>query len=101
MRAQLQYRLPQTPELLTICLAIVSVSFSPSSPPPPLSCFTLPLFVMDTKMQGNIGAGGAGISCRGARHLPGTRWRRLRGCPAPGREKRRRLGAPPMALEKN
>lgn len=41
MRAQLQYRLPQTPELLTICLAIVCVSFSPSSPLPVSRCLYL------------------------------------------------------------
>lgn len=38
----------------------------------PFSCLTLPLFVMDTKIQGILGlrvVGGVGF--RGAHHLPG------------------------------
>lgn len=65
----------------------------------PPSCLTLPLFVMDTKMQGNIGAGGGLVL---ASEVPitclGHGDRRLPGCPALGREKPRRLGAPPTAL---
>lgn len=68
MRAQLQYRLPQTPELLTICLAIVCVSFSPSSPFPASRC----LYLSWTPRCGRIAGGGASRS-RGAHHLPGTR----------------------------
>lgn len=70
MRAQLQYRLPRAPELPTICLAIVCVSF-PSLLP--LSCLTLPLFVMDTKMRGISGRWGGvliaevPITCLGMR----------------------------------
>lgn len=94
MRAQLQYRLPQTPELLTICLAIVCVSFSPSSPFPASRC----LYLSWTPRCGRIAGGVLAdpevpITCLG--HGDG----RLRACTALGRGKTRQLGAPPMALE--
>lgn len=41
MRAQFQDRLPRTPELLTICLAIVCAPFFPSSPFPASRCLYL------------------------------------------------------------
>lgn len=62
----------------------------------PLSCLTLPLFVMDTKMQENIGRGG--ISFRGAHHLP---WDTVTGGSQPrGGQSPGGLGVPPMALGK-
>lgn len=64
----------------------------------PLSCLTLPLFVMDTKMREDSGGGlladpEVPITCLG--HGDG----RLRACTALGKGKTRQLGAPPMALE--
>lgn len=93
MRAQLQYRLPQTPELLTICLAIVCVSFSPSS----LFPFSRCLYLSWTRRCREYWAEGGGgwlsevpVTClaRGDRMSPSRR------CRAPrelrlGAEKRR------------
>lgn len=87
MRAQLQYRLPQTPELLTICLTIVCVSFSPSSPFPVSRCLYLSWTLRCRRISGGgVLAFDVPITCRehGDRRLP-----------AAGRAKPRQLGAPP------
>lgn len=92
MRAQLQYRLPQTPELLTICLTIVCVSFSPSSPFPVSRCLYLSWTLRCRRVSGGgVLAFDVPITCRehGDRRLP-----------AAGRAKPRQPGAPPHGTGK-
>lgn len=93
MRAQLQYRLPQTPELLTICLAIVCVSFSPSSLFPVSRCLYLSWTRRRREYRGRGRRWGwlaeVPITCLGS----GARM--FRGRPAAGREKPRGSGLSP------